>query len=341
MKKIILSLLTIFTLTSLSAQNTVGTGIQATSGVGKYKKAIYWLNFGRVGTKEVLNYRIPAGSKIKDGDKSIFTTPNNTRYEVEISNIHKIWSQNSWENGFVFSTHTENTKWVGGNNFPYAYNFDDENGNPVYTDETAVSIRASQYTEMGFRITVKASRPNPNFDSTKPAGVGNEEYLPVKSNIILAGTESLADPSDESYSLTSLVTNLKGEPSKINVIETYMSRRGDNSTYYMKNHPELLRGQSDYNGFSLKVDAISTTMDINGQPKPATKLYATNPSGLDCRGDVMFAALNTNVVDVTLKSSGGTCIALGVLDLVDSGDMLLNRMKQTLKIQQYIPLSLV
>lgn len=163
-----------------AAGNTVGSAIQATGGVGKYKEVIYWLNWGRESYDKIKN--VPENSKIKNGDKSIFTTPSGTRYTVTISNIHKI----SGKHDFIHSTITEyaDNVWPGGNNFPFAYNFD-QGGKPVFSKDTAIAIRTPRQTTMGFRITVKAERPDPDNPG---------QYIKTASNIVLAGAESLAAP---------------------------------------------------------------------------------------------------------------------------------------------------
>ncbi|MBS9768509.1 MAG: hypothetical protein KGV44_13360 [Flavobacteriaceae bacterium] len=209
-----------------TAQNTTGSAIQATGGVGKYKESIYWMTFGREMAPSP--WAVQEGSKFQNGDKSVFTTKSGVKYTVTITNIRKIGGTNDYIH--AISTEYKKDVWPGGNNFPYAYNFDDENGNPVFSDETAVAIRAAAKTEMAFRLEIEAQKPNPLYDPKNPGNA--PEFLPTTANVVLAGSESLGRPNEESYSLTSPIetehpVSHQNEPSKIGVIETFMSRRED------------------------------------------------------------------------------------------------------------------
>ncbi len=317
MKRVFLFLLPIIFLASnltpvalFAAPNPgVGEAKQATDGYGKYKGAIYWLSWGRENNEQ-----------IQEGDKSIFTTPNGVKYEVTISDIQRIGLNGyspSQSRDYLTAVYPESThpNWAGGNNLPYAYNFDDLNGVPLQDYTTAIGINANR-AEMKFRVTAKAERPNPNYGQP-----GEPEYIETTSNLIIAGSESLGQDF-EYYSLKSPITNEDGEPTKINVLETYMTASAPYS--WGQTPPGPFRGeptdQQWQDRFDLKIDVSDDTIDVSGSPEPARQLKASTALTDNFHGDAMFAALNTNIVDVSLSAAGGQSIAIGVMDLLDGGD---------------------
>ncbi len=289
----------------------VGTAIQATGGYGKYKGGIYWLSWGRENNEQ-----------IQEGDKSVFTTPNGVKYEVTISDIQRTGLNGytpSQSKDYLTAVYPESSSpnWAGGNNLPYAYNFDDAGGNPLQDHTGAIGINANR-AEMKFRLTAKAERPNPNYGQP-----GQPEYIETTSNLIVAGSESLGQDF-EYYSLTSPITNEDGEPTKINVLETYMTASAPYAWGDPLPRPGPLRGeptdQQWQDRYNLQIDVNDSTIDISGSSQPARELKAHTLLTDNFHGDAMFAALNTNVINVGLSAAGGQSIAIGVLDLLDGGD---------------------
>ncbi len=338
-KKILVALILLFTISfTFAAPNPgVGTGIQSTGGYGKYKGAIYWLSWGRDNNEQIQN-----------GDKSIFTTPNGIKYEVTISDITFLGANpGSGSHNYLEAVYPESSQagvWGGGNSFPYAYNFDqvnadgklvDAGGNVIDSDGDGVpdagqennTVPLQDHTgaiginavkaKMSFRLNVQALRPNPNYGQP-----GEPEYIETTSNVILAGSEDLGK-AYENYSLTTPITNSNGNPTAINVIETYLTATQPFAWGDPLPRPGPFRGRptdQQWGDFNLQIDVSSNeTLVDNGVSRPARKITASNDQG-SFHGDAMFIATNTNIVDVNLSASGGQSIAIGVLDLLDGGD---------------------
>ncbi len=299
-----------------TAHATVGTGIKATHGYGKYRESIYWLNWNR-----------NAGEFVQEGDKSTFYTSGGKKYEVFITKIELLDARpkhkpKKHKLKYDYSEASRTSKFAGGANFPYAYNFDDENGNPNFTKNTVISLSVNK-SVWKFRLTVKAWEPNTEYDPNDPT---SKKWIPIKADVVIAGTESLSDIY-EHYSLTAPLTTVDGEPTIINTIETYLSATQPFNWSDPLPRPGPFRGEpTDWSRFWCNIKVENTNMRINGTPNiPARKIEVRNgwqgSDGKDFRGDVMFLAHNVKKIDVELGGHGVQSIAIGIMDLVDAGDV--------------------
>ncbi len=218
------------------AANTTGTGHIATGGYGKYRGAIYWLDWGK-----------PHGGVLENGDKSVFTTPNGLTYTLTVSDINLVKNINGTLKGCTENYKTLQTSksndWFG-NNFLYAYSF---------VDEPAISLRSCG-AEMSVTITLDVVDANGK----------HSDY----GNIVIAGTESLARSPHESYSMEINTDGMK-TPS-LNIIETYVNndkskKCGENCNAY--NRSGVPAGSSWKDALAVKaiVNSTATTkkMTIN------------------------------------------------------------------------------
>ncbi len=284
MKKITFIIITILTcwlsLDTLAQSRTQGTGKKADKGSGKYVGAIYWLSFGR-GQNEAL----------QNGDKAVFKTPQGLTYTVTVSNIDNTQlisgTNASYYKPLCASKTTDWDVGTKGNNFPYAYGFNNPDGN----DE---------------RIGLKVYGAIAKFDLTLTV----TDEFGAKSNygnIVIAGTESLNGQVDasnnktESYSLQvdpNEDTTGKHIPS-LNVIESYVYK-------------------NNFSNLALQVD-VEEIYEATGKEE---RLTVSNPVKDNSRGDVIIAATNVHKIRAIVKSTnGGQHFAIGVLDLGDRGDL--------------------
>ncbi len=291
-----------------------GYGVRARAGKGTYKGAIYWLSFGRT-----------TGQSLRVGDKAEFTTPSRTTYTVEITEIvgwerigprdnkgrfiktdPNYYKFRKSANGHTFLKigNAGTDQW--GKNFNAGYNFKTAL-NPDTETETRVDRTTGQITKIKHHnvrnIMLKADDGHRVFFKLKVTSKDRFGNTVKDNNIVLAGTESLDSPN-EAYGVKMSAAN-KNKKVGVKIIEAFKAKN--------KNRFDVIvKQKTDTDG---AVNLYATT------PSYAKQSGSINGGNSNNEGDVMFAVTGVHEIEGMVQGSGAQSVSVGVLDLVDMGDL--------------------